>query len=169
MRPQHITAENVPIDIASDWEHTPGFNEAAAYHCGKPAAADPRRDRRRGFNEAAAYHCGKRGRRRGRACGPTASMRPQHITAENGGLGVLRARARIASMRPQHITAENGLARRDPAPDRHASMRPQHITAENPHEPGELVRLRPASMRPQHITAENSSAARRAATIAVLQ
>ena len=36
------------------------FNEAAAYHCGKP-----RRDRsnaigRVRFNEAAAYHCGKR-------------------------------------------------------------------------------------------------------------
>ena len=36
-----------------------------------------------------------------------------------------------ASMRPQHITAEN--IQRDSEPDfcSHASMRPQHITAEN--------------------------------------
>ena len=58
MRPQHITAENgrdAPTGVAG----VPGFNEAAAYHCGKRHQA-PRR-----------------------AAGPAASMRPQHITAEN--------------------------------------------------------------------------------------
>ena len=35
------------------------------------------------FNEAAAYHCGKRRRRSGSNPERLASMRPQHITAEN--------------------------------------------------------------------------------------
>ena len=107
MRPQHITAENVPIDIASDWEHTPGFNEAAAYHCGKRISHPAAWDRRPRFNEAAAYHCGKRGRQRPSALGGLASMRPQHITAENVKPFIYQKRTEYASMRPQHITAEN--------------------------------------------------------------
>ena len=36
MRPQHITAENASLPCPSGrWRR--GFNEAAAYHCGKPA------------------------------------------------------------------------------------------------------------------------------------
>ena len=35
------------------------------------------------FNEAAAYHCGKRGDPVGELGVSRASMRPQHITAEN--------------------------------------------------------------------------------------
>ena len=62
MRPQHITAENG--ETMSRRRTRPSrFNEAAAYHCGKPAAGlkvgndfDNAR-----FNEAAAYHCGKLG------------------------------------------------------------------------------------------------------------
>ena len=84
MRPQHITAENhraANARIVSP----PGFNEAAAYHCGKPHALEIGQPRRRPrFNEAAAYHCGKPSSPAvdgGRAEG--ASMRPQHITAEN--------------------------------------------------------------------------------------
>ena len=59
MRPQHITAENLlngwscTVDVVS-------FNEAAAYHCGKP--------------EPVVAHFVSQMR---------ASMRPQHITAEN--------------------------------------------------------------------------------------
>ena len=88
MRPQHITAENIP-DPAPECKAIASFNEAAAYHCGKPhlgggggggdherASASMRPQHitaenavaalqrgsvgRRGFNEAAAYHCGKR-------------------------------------------------------------------------------------------------------------
>ena len=67
MRPQHITAENSPNSETGNGQRWSGafearrFNEAAAYHCGKPGrrAAQDRSDRR--FNEAAAYHCGKPG------------------------------------------------------------------------------------------------------------
>ena len=59
MRPQHITAENRRLGLLHG-APSAGFNEAAAYHCGK------RRTVCRGpspsmgcFNEAAAYHCGK--------------------------------------------------------------------------------------------------------------
>ena len=110
MRPQHITAENRG-ERGIDYIHKTRFNEAAAYHCGKPsggrlaacstAAASMRPQHitaenhlaqisyRRpsfSFNEAAAYHCGKP-RLRPRAGGlcRNASMRPQHITAENLG------------------------------------------------------------------------------------
>ena len=58
MRPQHITAENAPAPQRRR-TCTTGFNEAAAYHCGKPAG--------RAAEEES----------------PLASMRPQHITAEN--------------------------------------------------------------------------------------
>ena len=60
MRPQHITAENRNVATIIT-PPAPGFNEAAAYHCGKPdrSAGAPRTAR-------------------------PASMRPQHITAENG-------------------------------------------------------------------------------------
>ena len=61
MRPQHITSEN--------WAGLGRVNR-----------------HRDGFNEAAAYHCGKRGPdAQGDACVAGASMRPQHITAENAG------------------------------------------------------------------------------------
>ena len=60
------------------------FNEAAAYHCGKPAWTCGSGGPMASFNEAAAYHCGKRERRRrAEARAQGASMRPQHITAEN--------------------------------------------------------------------------------------
>ena len=115
----------------------------------------------------------------GRARAAAASMRPQHITAENPLSSALPAGHAFASMRPQHITAENlrlGAARER---DRAASMRPQHITAENGSAferpvaagpsfneaaayhcgkrkaPGRNRAMRAASMRPQHITAEN--------------
>ena len=35
MRPQHITAENLP-GLLPGKNRFKGFNEAAAYHCGKP-------------------------------------------------------------------------------------------------------------------------------------
>ena len=35
MRPQHITAENLPRS-AEECKAIASFNEAAAYHCGKP-------------------------------------------------------------------------------------------------------------------------------------
>ena len=108
MRPQHITAEN-PFPHGHDGDVAGRFNEAAAYHCGKRGKIGKKGKRRICFNEAAAYHCGKRDDRleEWRAV-PGASMRPQHITAENRRddhgrrIGVL-----LASMRPQHITAEN--------------------------------------------------------------
>ena len=109
------------------------FNEAAAYHCGKPSVASTARPDRR-----------------------YASMRPQHITAENMFCLCRPCLAVRASMRPQHITAENRWSEADtPSPSVAASMRPQHITAENAvrrpaRSPGPA-----ASMRPQHITAEN--------------
>ena len=106
MRPQHITAENARAEARAAAQ-SGGFNEAAAYHCGKRAiGATPQCDPSC-FNEAAAYHCGKRG-----AIGRNSKVRP-------------------ASMRPQHITAENRAPRHGPGPERLASMRPQHITAEN--------------------------------------
>ena len=58
MRPQHITAENVNLEDRT-MLNASCFNEAAAYHCGKPAI----------FFQAAVP--------------APASMRPQHITAEN--------------------------------------------------------------------------------------
>ena len=63
MRPQHITAENVGC-VQNASRISSRFNEAAAYHCGKLAAAGVER-----------------------GGDPAASMRPQHITAENGGRG----------------------------------------------------------------------------------
>ena len=61
------------------------FNEAAAYHCGKRVPCPSSRTRVCRFNEAAAYHCGKRRNARRSTRAPPASMRPQHITAENEG------------------------------------------------------------------------------------
>ena len=143
MRPQHITAENPPHP--TDMGMIPrGFNEAAAYHCGKlscrgayPASSG------KCFNEAAAYHCGKRGARDAPHGGRrAASMRPQHITAENRAGLVLWAGRLEASMRPQHITAENVPCPHAAWPSRFASMRPQHITAEN------WLHLRPGQRLP---------------------
>ena len=42
-----------------------------------------------------------------------ASMRPQHITAENSAADTAAVERPDASMRPQHITAENRLDRGD--------------------------------------------------------
>ena len=85
MRPQHITAENTAawtVTHLGDYR----FNEAAAYHCGKPGVAVLVGAIRR-----------------------EASMRPQHITAENTVRNVLAHAIFCASMRPQHITAENDM------------------------------------------------------------
>ena len=107
MRPQHIAAENPPEP------HQPAAGFA-------------------GFNEAAAYSCGKR-----RAAVvavariPAASMRPQHIAAENIASSPPRSASTSASMRPQHIAAENVSSGQGRADVGGASMRPQHIAAEN--------------------------------------
>ena len=136
MRPQHITAENA-ASIPFVASRTAGFNEAAAYHCGKlgaPSSFFPPVVR---FNEAAAYHCGKPEIPSRVMAGPwSASMRPQHITAENERR--MRGAAPpscAASMRPQHITAENrspgqrppGWRRRfNEAAAYHCGKRPDH-------------------------------------------
>ena len=84
MRPQHITAEN-EVTMVLPKMRDGCFNEAAAYHCGKPGTFHSGQRRSiYGFNEAAAYHCGKhRIDRLYPFNDPKASMRPQHITAEN--------------------------------------------------------------------------------------
>ena len=155
MRPQHITAENQARTLRSVTGRS-RFNEAAAYHCGKRTHLTGGQRPDRGFNEAAAYHCGKLVIDTDDDGAWVASMRPQHITAENPGRSVRRGvRTRVASMRPQHITAENTPAAAAGISRRRASMRPQHITAENTL--GDVARsgAGDASMRPQHITAEN--------------
>ena len=60
MRPQHITAENAARPVPARGAAEGGFNEAAAYHCGKHLAS---------VRHAVLL--------------VDASMRPQHITAEN--------------------------------------------------------------------------------------
>ena len=181
MRPQHITAENSARRSRAP-PRTECFNEAAAYHCGKPgASARGWRSGPTSFNEAAAYHCGKPATDGLAAPDQRASMRPQHITAENMPVIPQTAAAVGASMRPQHITAENMNYERliihncgcfNEAAAYHcgkpvvgvesnetvetASMRPQHITAENLSSMVSRIPCRCASMRPQHITAENS-------------
>ena len=87
MRPQHITAENSRPSRSSARRGRRGFNEAAAYHCGKPGP----------------WTCGASG-------AGFASMRPQHITAENLQRFAHLPHLPAASMRPQHITAENSSA-----------------------------------------------------------
>ena len=109
MRPQHITAENRG-SLRLRRRVPDGFNEAAAYHCGKRAHVQRRASgaARTRFNEAAAYHCGKPdGAGDEVAALRRASMRPQHITAENAHESHSGCRLVGASMRPQHITAEN--------------------------------------------------------------
>ena len=59
------------------------FNEAAAYHCGKHTRPPASCVLSGCFNEAAAYHCGKRIIMGYSSSSARASMRPQHITAEN--------------------------------------------------------------------------------------
>ena len=85
-------------------------------------------------------------------------MRPQHITAENGGALRERTSTGAASMRPQHITAENHtlpvtfgspVGRFNEAAAYHCGKRSRR----KPISPYQ----RRASMRPQHITAENAS------------
>ena len=58
MRPQHITAENHGEQLVFLFNFI-SFNEAAAYHCGKPNMKGHLYNRDGSFNEAAAYHCGK--------------------------------------------------------------------------------------------------------------
>ena len=109
MRPQHITAENE--SPTGDWAFN-FFASMRPQHItaeNAPARGDQAREDSC-FNEAAAYHCGKRGLRRelqGDRLLQRASMRPQHITAENSARPGACARPGSASMRPQHITAEN--------------------------------------------------------------
>ena len=106
MRPQHITAENGPIMCTMACAGG-RFNEAAAYHCGKHARVDAIGVSVGRFNEAAAYHCGKHFTSGASSGAGGASMRPQHITAENARRRRVRGARGRASMRPQHITAEN--------------------------------------------------------------
>ena len=138
MRPQHITAENPARRRGRPRASADGFNEAAAYHCGKPTGrrARGRRGRTR-FNEAAAYHCGKPSASRHRSHTITAGTRFNEAAAYHCGKPS-DASSRIpdrlrASMRPQHITAENrgGEMANIERVVTYASMRPQHITAEN--------------------------------------
>ena len=107
MRPQHITAENRTEQRVLPRSPV-RFNEAAAYHCGKPRGWIRRPGTGSSFNEAAAYHCGKP---RGTRWSPATTSCFNEAAAyhcgkpRTGGVGVAGERA--ASMRPQHITAEN--------------------------------------------------------------
>ena len=121
MRPQHITAEN-HVHAAVEILDGPSFNEAAAYHCGKPRDGTPSsRPIRRCFNEAAAYHCGKPSlidpphRRGDRGFNEAAAY---HCGKPAGGPAAGSDRDARASMRPQHITAEN-LPKWSRIPGRH--------------------------------------------------
>ena len=181
MRPQHITAENEGLPGPSS-DYLVSFNEAAAYHCGKPGRTSPRRGypvasmrpqhitaenlhppiplrQQLGcFNEAAAYHCGKREQDRATRDGPgAASMRPQHITAENPCTGRRRKSIAVASMRPQHITAENATIHVGPlrGAGRFNEAAAYHCGKRGMHVHASPAERR-ASMRPQHITAENA-------------
>ena len=106
MRPQHITAENLTIGYGRNLD-SKGFNEAAAYHCGKRrnGPGDPLRTA--SFNEAAAYHCGKPGYSRSRALRLVRfnEAAAYHCGKRVGPVSPMRRQQ--ASMRPQHITAEN--------------------------------------------------------------
>ena len=156
MRPQHIAAEN-RSPSAPPATADPGFNEAAAYRCGKPPRTRyiPARCSAR-FNEAAAYRCGKP---RWRARRSAWSGCFNEAAAYRCGKPEAVARPEIAqidaSMRPQHIAAENlpGRARRASGTGRFneaAAYRcGKHRRATG------RRRLQPASMRPQHIAAEN--------------
>ena len=94
MRPQHITAENSSeprvgrsIDRASMRpQHITAENRSTA----APGASAGE-----GFNEAAAYHCGKHVEAAEGGVDLAASMRPQHITAENPGLARHTTRRRM--------------------------------------------------------------------------
>ena len=81
MRPQHIAAEN--REKTNSPAQRDSFNEAAAYRCGKRRLTWRACANFGGFNEAAAYRCGKRGGVRAVDRLRRASMRPQHIAAEN--------------------------------------------------------------------------------------
>ena len=133
MRPQHITAENA--DPVWWLTRVPSASMRPQHITAEnPASWSDRRSTPTGFNEAAAYHCGKREDPCLLTHALLASMRPQHITAENEQIRSAGRVAEGASMRPQHITAENE-GRGDVYYQSYsrASMRPQHITAENPY------------------------------------
>ena len=156
MRPQHITAENA-AEIVNRFSTTCCFNEAAAYHCGKLWSGISTHAGSGRFNEAAAYHCGKPQSRL--PAGPhvlAASMRPQHITAENGcGECVARHSPAGFNEAAAYHCGKPEIPSRVMAGPWSASMRPQHITAENAGSSAATPRRAAASMRPQHITAEN--------------
>ena len=159
MRPQHITAENFRLPESATG-CTIRFNEAAAYHCGKRASAGRGGGRRTScFNEAAAYHCGKP-RLAGARIGVWASFNEaaayhcgKPLRDEDSG-----RRGGAASMRPQHITAENcgASSTRYPACGRFNEAAAYHC-GKLPLRP-QAVEVVEASMRPQHITAENVAA-----------
>ena len=140
----------------------PGFNEAAAYRCGKL----PRRRRGRGrrcsrFNEAAAYRCGKLGVVEVRRPERRASMRPQHIAAENGPGAAPSFGPRLR--RFNEAAAYRCGKRRAATSSRRAGARFNEAAAYRCGKP-EGLRFREviaqlASMRPQHIAAENSRTA----------
>ena len=134
MRPQHITAENARHAVCR-LAAGGRFNEAAAYHCGKLSTCGMIHTPSRRFNEAAAYHCGKQVTETLALLDVGhASMRPQHITAENPKprAAAGRTRASFNEAAAYHCGKRGGERRRGQrsAP---ASMRPQHITAENSH------------------------------------
>ena len=120
MRPQHITAENWPEGLLPRCRRC-GFNEAAAYHCGKPGRPARGRCAWTSFNEAAAYHCGKLGDRRAReGIRWGFNEAAAYHCGKHDVVGRHAAGVECASMRPQHITAENMLrsGRARPGPGR---------------------------------------------------
>ena len=157
MRPQHITAENL-FEALRRSGAPARFNEAAAYHCGKPRAHTQSQARRRRFNEAAAYHCGKQAAQVAEA-GAARSF--NEAAAYHCGKHVAAGRITPAGVRFNEAAAYHCGKLRNSQIERQAdevaSMRPQHITAENRRVRRILRRREAASMRPQHITAENSA------------
>ena len=134
MRPQHITAENPSPGASNESAPAGCFNEAAAYNCGKRESnRGPRCRCGCGFNEAAAYNCGKpqiAAHRRQHLRG--ASMRPQHITAENRYVRLLSGTGYPCfNEAAAYNCGKRAATATVPALAAGASMRPQHITAEN--------------------------------------
>ena len=82
MRPQHIAAENALKygDFAPDYRASMRPQHIAAENARTLTYRD---GRARGFNEAAAYRCGKLECVVSLFVVEVASMRPQHIAAEN--------------------------------------------------------------------------------------
>ena len=109
-----------------------GFNEAPAFHWGKPIKSRREARSRRRFNEAPAFHWGKRRSQ-------TIPIHPlccfNEAPAFHWGkptAGTSQHAREQASMRPQHFTGENTDRSLDLRSSGQASMRPQHFTGENP-------------------------------------